>query len=280
VSTTNVGVTLDITTGAVNVAPGTPSGNYTVTYQICDQANPTICDTTTVTVPVVVIDAVNDVGAAVNGTTGGQSLADILVNDTLNGNPATLANVNLTQVSTTNAGVTLDATTGAVNVAPGTPAGSYTLTYQICDQSNPTICDTATVSVPVVVIDAVNDTGSTVNGATGGQSLANVLVNDTLSGSPATLANVILTQVSTTNPGVTLNVATGAVNVEPGTPSGNYTVTYRICDQAKPAICDTATVTVPVVVINAVHDTGANVNGTTGGQALADVLVNDTLDGN
>ncbi len=280
VSTTNPGVTLDVTAGAINVAPGTPAGNYTVTYQICDQVNPTICDTATVSVPVVVINAVNDTGSTVDGTVGGQSLADVLTNDTLNGNPATLANVTLAQVSTTDPGVTLDVTTGAVNVAPGTPAGNYTVTYQICDQANPTICDSATVSVPIVTIDAVNDAGSTVNGTAGGQSLVDVLVNDTLNGNPATLANVNLTQVSTTNPGVTLDVTTGAVNVAVGTAAGNYTVTYQICDQANPTICDTATVSVPVIVIDAVNDTGSTVNGTTGGQSLADVLTNDTLNGN
>src|SRR6185503_17179961 len=181
---------------------------------------------------VINIIALDDSGSTVNGTPGGQSLANVLTNDTLDGNPATLANITLTQVSTTNAGVTLDVTTGAVNVAPGTPTGNYIVTYQICDQANPTICDTATVTVPVVVIDAVNDTGSSVSGTTGGQSLANVLTNDTLNSNPATLVNVNLTQVSTTNPGVTLDVTTAAVNVAPGTPTGTYTVTYQICDQA------------------------------------------------
>ena len=279
VSTTNAGVTLDVTTGAVNVAPGTPAGTHTVTYQICDKANPTICDTASVSVPVTVIDAVNDSGVAVNGTSGGQSLADVLANDTLNGNLVMLADVNLTQVSTTNAGVTLDVTTGAVNVAPGTPAGNYTLTYQICDKANPTICDTATISVPVVTINAVNDTGSTVNGTTGGQSFANVLTNDTLNGSQALLSDVNLTQVSTTNPGVTLDLTTGAVNVAAGTPAGTHTLTYQICDKSNPTICDTATVTVPVVTIDAVNDTGSTVNGTTGGQSLANVLTNDALNG-
>ncbi len=104
-----------------------------------------------------------------------------------------------------------------------------------------------TVTIPVV-IDAVNDSGATVDGTAGGQSLANVLVNDILNGNSATLANVTLTQVSTTSPNVTLNPADGSVNVAPGTPAGNYTVTYQICDQVNPAICDTATVTVPVSV--------------------------------
>src|SRR5258706_13192885 len=126
---------------------------------MCDQANPTFRDTATVSVKVVDINAVNDSGSIVNGIVGGQSLANVLTNDTLNGDPATLANITLTQVSTTNAGVTLNITNGSVNVAAGTPAGSYTVTYQICDQANPTICDTATVSLlaSAAPINAVDD---------------------------------------------------------------------------------------------------------------------------
>jgi LPXTG-site transpeptidase (sortase) family protein len=280
VSTTNSGVNLDPTTGKVSAAAGTPSGNYVVTYKICDKSNPTICDTAVVNVPVVVIDAVNDNGSSVNGTVGGQSLANVLANDTLNGNPVTLSSVNLTQSSTTNSGVNLDTTTGKVNVAAGTSAGNYTITYQICDKSNSTFCDTASVTVPVVVIDANNDNGTIINGAIGGESLANVLANDTLNGSPASLTTVNLTQESTTNPGVTLDETTGKVNVAAGTLAGNYTVTYKICDKSNPTFCDTATVTVPVVVINAADDSGGSVNGLVGGESLADVLTNDTLNGN
>ena len=89
--------------------------------------------------------------------------------------PATLANVTITQVSTSNPNVTIDPATGAVNVAPGTPAGTYTLVYQICEQLNPANCDTATVTVTVgaAVIDAVDDTGSVANGATGGTAEPN-----------------------------------------------------------------------------------------------------------
>jgi hypothetical protein len=39
-------------------------------------------------------------------------------------------------------------------------AGTYTITYQICEKLNTANCDTATVTVPaaaVAVIDAVND---------------------------------------------------------------------------------------------------------------------------
>ncbi len=99
---------------------------------------------------IVDINAIDDTGSAVNGALGGQSLASVLVNDSLNGtSPVVLANVNLTQVSSTNTGVTLNPADGSVNVAAGTPAGAYSLIYQICDKLHPSICDTASVTVTV-----------------------------------------------------------------------------------------------------------------------------------
>jgi hypothetical protein len=44
--------------------------------------------------------------------------------------------------------VTLNAGTGAVTVAAGTPAGTYTIDYQICENLNLTNCPT-TVTVVV-----------------------------------------------------------------------------------------------------------------------------------
>jgi hypothetical protein len=37
-------------------------------------------------------------------------------------------------------------------VPENTPAGSYTIVYQICDKLNPTNCDTATVTVNVAAL--------------------------------------------------------------------------------------------------------------------------------
>ena len=152
------------------------TGNYANTAVISgSQPDPNLNNNTSTStpLPVNVIDAVNDAGAPIIGATGGQSVPNVLVNDTLNGNPATLATVTLTQVSTTNPGVTLNTADGSVNVAPGTPSGSYVVTYQICEILNPNNCDTATVTVVVnnAVIDAVNDAGAPIIGATGGQSV-------------------------------------------------------------------------------------------------------------
>jgi len=246
-----IGVTINAN-GTLNVPAGTPAGTYTVTYQICEVLNPTNCDTATATVQVnpPVIDAVNDdfTGTPVNSFTGGTT-PTVFSNDTLNG--AAFANGAVTPSVTNDGGltgVTINAN-GTLTVPAGTPAGTYTVTYQICEVLNPTNCDTATAIVQVdsPVIDAVNDNGAGINGTVGGQSLANVLANDSLNGTtPVLLANVNLTQVSTTNPGVTLNPLDGSVNVAAGTPAGSYVVTYQICDRVNPTVCDTATVTVPV----------------------------------
>ncbi|RDZ29314.1 CARDB domain-containing protein [Lysobacter silvisoli] len=268
--------------GTVDVAPNTPAGTYTVTYQICEVLNPSNCDTAVVTVTVnaAPIDAVDDlVATPVNGTTGGTAVTNVLGNDTLNGAAATTTNVTLAPV--TNGPLTVNAN-GTVDVAPNTPAGTYTVTYQICEVLNPSNCDTATVTVTVnaAPIDAVDDLVATpVNGTNGGTAVTNVLGNDTLNGSAATTTNVTLTPV--TNGPLTVN-ANGTVDVAPNTPAGTYTATYQICEVLNPSNCDTAVVTVTVnaAPIDAVDDLVATpVNGTTGGTGVVNVLTNDTLNG-
>ncbi|MFV5699114.1 hypothetical protein ACM55H_12175, partial [Flavobacterium sp. ZT3R17] len=279
VSATNAGITLSGTN--VIVAAGTPAGSYSLVYQICEILNPTNCDNATVTVTVTapVIDAINDAGIAVNGFTGGTAFTNVLSNDTLNGVAVVPAQVNTTFVSATNAGITLSGTN--VIVAAGTPAGSYSLVYRICEILNPTNCDNATVTVTVTapVIDAINDAGTTVNGFTGGTAFTNVLSNDTLNGVAVVPAQVNTTFVSATNAGITLSG--NNVIIAAGTPAGSYSLVYRICEILNPTNCDNATVTVTVTapVIDAINDAGIAVNGFTGGTAFTNVLSNDTLNG-
>ena len=133
----------------VIVAAGTPAGTYSLIYKICEIANPTNCTqaTVAVTVNAPVIAAVNDT-ASINGLTGG-TFTNVLANDTLNGAAVMSSQVNTTSVSSTNAGITLSGTN--VIVAAGTPAGTYSLIYKICEISNPTNCMQATVAVTVNV---------------------------------------------------------------------------------------------------------------------------------
>ena len=221
-------------------------GSYSITrnWTAKDLCDNTSTASQVINISAAVVVANSDIGTSVNGYAGGTSFTNVLANDTLNGVAVIPAQVNTTFMSSSNSGVMLSGTN--VVVAAGTPAGSYTLTYQICGVSATCSCDQATVSVPVsaVAIDAVNDTGNPVLTGVGGQSFANVLINDTLNGDPATLSNVILSQSSTTNPGVTLNPLDGSINVTSDTLGGNYFVTYEICEILNPLNCDTAIVSV------------------------------------
>ena len=214
---------------------------------------PANCDTATATVVVLnPIDAVDDntYPTQTPSTTVATTVGNVTTNDTLNGVPVTAANTDVTPITT---GPLSISATGVLTLAPNTPSGTYTIVYQLCEVNPvtslpvvPANCDSAIATVVVLnPIIANDDIGIPILSATGGQSFANVLVNDILNGIPATLSNVILTQISTTNPGVTLNPANGSVNVASGTLGGNYTIVYQICEiGAVPANCDTATVTI------------------------------------
>jgi hypothetical protein len=121
-------------------------------------------------------------------------------------------------------------------------AGNYSVT--ITDVRGCILIKNYTVGASTCLIDAINDTGSSINGYVGGTSFTNILSNDLLNGSPVNPLDVTLSFVSSTIVGVSLS-GTNVV-VAPGTPAGNYTLTYQICEVLNPTNCDQATVTVPV----------------------------------
>ena len=81
--------------------------------------------------------------------TGGTILASVLTNDRFNGGAAQSGQIvlSLVSIAPASSGITLNTTTGALSVAPKTDSGSYTLTYRICDATDPANCDSATVAI-------------------------------------------------------------------------------------------------------------------------------------
>ncbi|WP_347752960.1 Ig-like domain-containing protein [Flavobacterium sp. T-16] len=215
--------------GNLTVAPNTPSGTYTVVYEICEVgATPSNCSRATATVVVA-----NPILA--NNNTFPSTGGNVTGNDTLNGVPVTTANTDVTPV--TNGPLSID-TNGNLTVAPNTPSGTYTITYQICEVgATPANCTTATATVVVNnVIVANNDTLP----ATGG----NVLANDTINGVPVTAANTDVTPVTSGPLSIDAN---GNLTVAPNTIAGTYTITYQVCETgSNPLNCTTATVTVVI----------------------------------
>jgi uncharacterized repeat protein (TIGR01451 family) len=284
--------TLDTATGQISVPAGTPAGNYTIAYEICEKLNPLNCAANSATIEVVAspIVAANDSASGINGMAGATAVVNAFTADTVNGAAASAANavLSVAPTSTVPVQLTFNPATGDVDVKPGTPAGTYSFDYQICEKLNPTNCRTATISVTVVAAAIAADPDNTtgVNGATGATNVANVLDGDTLNGAPATTTLVDISVVTPAAsvggaPVPTLNASTGQVDVPAGTPAGNYTIEYQICEKLNPSNCSTNVVTIEVIAppIVAANDTATGINGFIGATAVVNAFTADTING-
>ena len=246
------------TSGGFRVPAGTPTGIHTVTYTVCEVLNPDHCVTSIATiavgnVPVVTPNAFTYTGTATVTT------PSILDDDTVGTQSATTGTggnvvINITSTPTGTVVPSLDADNGRVTIPAGTPPGIYTITYDVCTTATPTACTPGAVvitipNVPVITPDDMVYTDTTTTTA------GNILTNDRVGTQSATAGNGGNVSITVTIPATpkapgatvpTLNPNTGVVTVPAGTPSGTYTITYKICTTATPTSCDTGVVTITV----------------------------------
>lgn len=105
------------------------SNTLSITSPSCIRANP------------------NNLGTLIRGSS---ITFPILSNDTLNGVVPTATQLNITISSAPTKGTaTLNANGTLTYVAGTTQSGTETLIYQICDKANPTVCDTALVTLKI-----------------------------------------------------------------------------------------------------------------------------------
>ena len=247
---------LDPSTGIVRVPPATPDGVYTISYSVCTTATPTSCVSRTTTIivgnvtPTVTPD---DVTASVttNSVVPG-TIGNILTNDTIGGASVTTNEVTIrvTHTPTTPNAPVLNPATGSVTVSGNTPAGVYTISYEVCNGAN---CATGTVTVTVPqLLPNVPNVSITHSGTA--TATRNVLDGGTVNGgsqsATVTGANptvqITVTSSSTGSVVPRLDPSTGIVTVPPTTPNGVYTISYNICTTATPTSCVSRTTTIIV----------------------------------
>ena len=224
------------------------NGMDTITYQICDNGSPVLCDTAIV---VITVDPVNDKPVATDDVTNVDEdmpvTVDVQNNDTdVDGDPLTTS-----IIGTSTQGVTPVVENGdSITYTPPMDFnGMDTITYQICDNGSPVLCDTAIV---VITVDPVNDAPVAVDDATNVDEDTPVMVdvqdNDSdVEGNPLTT-----TIIGTSTQGVTPVVENGdSITYTPPTDfNGMDTITYQVCDNGSPALCDTAIVVITVDPVN------------------------------
>lgn len=136
---------------------------------------------------------------------------------------------------------------GTITVAANALAGSYPITYTICEVSKPTNCSTVTSNVRVAapVITAVNDRYDIPCATT--STLGNVLTNDTIDTKSITSSDVIITLESGATANISLNTTTGDLSITNNLAYGIYTLGYKICQATKTTNCSSGTITISLV---------------------------------
>ena len=243
--------------GNVLIPQGTPTGTYTLQYRICDVKDSHNCATATITVmvteiPTPLIIARDDTYTVTIGTT--TITESIYSNDSIGEQTPNASLVNFQSIGgskdSDNFYVLSVNLAGNVLIPQGTPIGTYTLEYRICDIHHQSNCDTAIVKVSitsppvppstlVVTPDKFTYTGNAIVG--------NILDNDTIDDNPIELPNddVNIEAKEPTDTAPYIETSTGNVIVPTHTPVGTYTLNYELCIENL-TICDATTVEVIV----------------------------------
>ncbi|CEN36170.1 conserved hypothetical protein [Capnocytophaga cynodegmi] len=240
------------TDGTITIAPNTPGGTYTLTYTICEKLNPTNCETTTVTVLVTASPIVaNDDDYTmypIYTTIGGTVSTSVLVNDTFEGVTATLGTVTISNPTTPNTNIYIDAANGMVVVLPNTPVGTYTLTYTICEKANPTNCSNQ-ANVTVVVLDVPKASDDSATTEINTPVVVNILENDQdvpTTGRVSVVSDPSRGSVQVNDGGTPNDPSDDTITYTPNLGFvGTDTFVYELCDAA--GNCSNATVTIEVV---------------------------------
>ena len=259
------GTAVPVGCNIVYTAPAGFSGPVTFEYQICDNQSPACCDTAIVTLEVCDVTADDDMATTCVGEP-----VDIQVtaNDS-----TSCGDLDCTSITITNPPASGTAVRNGCSITY-TPAagftGQVTFEYEICNDTTPTCCDRATVTVDVCETVALPDE------------------DETCPGEPVTIP---VTANDSTTCGMldctTITIVSGPTNgaaVRDGcnvryTPNAGFvgtdTFTYRICNDGSPQCCDTAVVTVTVNPAPDAMDDVANLPPVGNDPIDIDVLDND-----
>ena len=282
-------------TGEVVLPAKTSAGIYTLTYSLCAKVAPYNCSglaTVTVIVSKPLVIARDDTYTVTVGTT--TITESIYHNDSIGEQTANTSLVNFQAIGgnkdRNNFYILSVNLAGNILIPQGTPTGTYTLQYRICDMNDIHNCATATITVviteiPILPVVARDDTYTVTIGTTtitesiyhndsiGDQMVDASLVNFQAIGGSKDSNNFYILSVS----------LAGNVLIPQATPIGTYTLEYRICDVHHRSNCDSATVRVSVIPPSTPPPTLVVTPDTftyTGNTIVGNILDNDTINDN
>lgn len=223
------GLTIDPSTGTVTLSSSTP-GTYTVTNTVTPNGCPAVSSTATITIDSLPIATFSYVGSpyCVGGANPSPTFSGGGVGGTFTSSPN---------------GLSLNASNGTVNLAL-TTSGTYIVTNTVpASGPCPAVTATATITVASAFVATFSYTGSPY--CQGGAN-----PSPTYSGGGAA-------GTFTSTAGLTINSATGVVDLTLSTP-GTYTVTNTIAASGGcPSVSATATITINTAATGTFNYTGS-----------------------
>jgi len=276
-------------TGEVFLPAHTPAGTYMLTYSLCTKSAPYNCSEVATVIVIVSPSPIKlqttDDTFSHTTTTQTIVLGNILTNDSYNTQSVTTASVTISTTTALTNVPYIATATGEVLLPAHTPAGIYTLTYSLCPKSAPYNCsEVATVTVSVIkpLVIARDDTYTVTIGTT--SITESIYSNDSIGEQPPNAYSVNFQAIGGSKDNdnfyvLSVNLA-GNILIPKGTPTGTYTLQYRICDVKDTHNCATATITVivteiPIAPIVARDDTYTVTIGTT--SITESIYTNDSI---
>jgi len=283
-------VMIDPTTGKLVVPNNSTPGTYTVTYKICDKANPTVCDTAKVKIIIAPgtihnIEAVDD-GVWEVGTQGEFLTPSVLNNDRIGSKTGLNASdvlIERTQGQPAPDSHLVMNDDGRITVKSGIAIGTYIYYYTIIDRANNNQTSSAKAIIKVVSFVAQQDEYSLTNTKDREQKTPSVITNDEMDGKkpPVIGTDVTLTPGTPSHPNLHMN-PDGTITIAPNTPDGVYTYDYTICRVSNPTDCKTTQAIINLhssLVANDDDYSAHPVNVIHQSIVVGNVLDNDTLGG-
>ncbi len=218
-----------------------------IQYQLIDGTmTGSSCDTAQVNINV---SPVNDPPMAVNdlyATSEDISFTSNLLNNDINLDNDNL-NVDITPVSDVSNGSLFIISNGFYAYTPDPDFfGIDSFQYEVCDDANPSLCDTATVMINVTPVnDAPIATPDTITVYGYNTFQTNILQNDNDIDNDDLFVNTSAVTMPTNG---VLNIQSdGTINYQPNAAYlGTDQFTYEVCDDGIPIACNTTTVTIYV----------------------------------
>jgi Putative Ig domain len=246
------GLSLNPATGAVSGTATATANGVSLTFQVQDSESPAQAKSVSLTLSVTLAGLAITTNSLANGQVGVAYNAKLAA--TGGTSPYTWSLIN----GTLPAGLSLNASTGAITGTPTAAVTSASLTIQVQDSSNPQQTKTVNLTLTILPPPPAISTGSLPGGQVG------VAYSTTLTATGGTSPYTWAIISGTLPAGLTLNASTGAISGKPSAPINSDSLTFKVTDSGTPPQSTAKALTLTIAPATLAITTASLPNGQVG----------------